>query len=121
MANIDSIIGILESGIRSEVLRQKAIAGNVANMQTPGYRSIDVKFADLLNDAIEKGDDRMLANLSGEVVLANKTEVKPNGNDVSLEAEVGKMIENTVRHAAYTRILKKKYTQMELAINVKGI
>jgi len=38
---------------------------------------------------------------------------------VSLEAEVGKMVKNTLRHTAYVRLLSKKYRQIELAMDVK--
>ncbi len=44
--------------------------------------------------------------------------MKSNGNDVSLEAEVGRMVKNSLRHTAYIRLLRKKYSQIELAISV---
>jgi flagellar basal body rod protein FlgB len=45
--------------------------------------------------------------------------VKSNGNDVSLETEVGQMVKNTLRHKTYVRLLNKKYHQIELAMDVK--
>ena len=45
-----------------------------------------------------------------------KTPVKPNGNDVSLENEVGQMVENSLRYKLYVKLLNKKYQQMESAI-----
>jgi flagellar basal body rod protein FlgB len=34
-----------------------------------------------------------------------------------MELEVGQMIKNSLRHKAYIRLLSKKYSQIELAIN----
>jgi len=47
------IVELLESGIKAETLRQKAISNNVANLQTPGYRRLGVKFEQTLAKAIE--------------------------------------------------------------------
>jgi len=48
------------------------------------------------------------------------TPLKSNGNDVNLEAEIGEMLKNSLRHAAYTRLLRRKFAQMETAIGVQG-
>jgi flagellar basal-body rod protein FlgB len=48
MSKTSGIVAFLEAGIRAENLRQKAIANNVANLHTPGYRRIAVKFEELL-------------------------------------------------------------------------
>ncbi len=44
MSKTNNIVDILEAGIRAESLRQKAIANNVANLQTPEYRRVDDKY-----------------------------------------------------------------------------
>jgi flagellar basal-body rod protein FlgB len=114
-----NITNQLEAGLRAEGLREKATASNVANLQTPGYRALDVRFEELLAKALTSGEGADIDDLEGEVFVANATPVKPNGNDVSLEAEVGKMVKNTLRHTAYVRLLGKKYRQIELAMDVK--
>ena len=43
--------------------------------------------------------------------------MKANGNDVNLETEVGKMVENTLKQTAYVRLLNKKFQQYQLAID----
>lgn len=48
-----------------------------------------------------------------------QTPVNSNGNDVSLENEVGQMVKNTLRYKAYIRLLNKKYKQIELAMDIK--
>ena len=53
MSKTNNIVDFLDAGIRAESLRQKAIAGNIANLETPGYRRIDVKFDELLARALD--------------------------------------------------------------------
>ncbi len=119
MSKISSIMDFLEAGIRAESLRQKAIANNIANLETPGYRRIDVEFKELLAKALDSSGEAELSQIEPKVYQPNTTPVNSNGNDVNLETEVGEMVKNTLRHKAYVRLLNKKYNQMELAINIK--
>ncbi len=119
MSKANNIVDIIAAGIRAESLRQKTIANNVANLRTPEYRRIDVKFRELLSKALSSSGDVDLKEIEAQIYQPKKTEVKSNGNDVSLEFEVGQMVKNTLRHKAYIRLLQKKYQQIELAISVK--
>ncbi|MCX5634425.1 MAG: flagellar basal body rod protein FlgB [Planctomycetota bacterium] len=119
MSKTNEIIGMLESGIRAENLRQKVISNNVANLETPGYRRQAVKFEELLSKAMESPGKTGLDEIEAEVYQPNETPVKSNGNDVSWEGEVGEMVKNSLRHKAYVRILNKKYQQMQAAMDIK--
>ncbi len=110
------ITELLQAGAHSELLRQQAIAANVANLETPGYRRVDVRFAQLLEKALASDNPEDIEQLEPEFFNPMETPVKPNGNDVSLENEVGQMVENSLRHKLYVKLLNKKYQQMESAI-----
>jgi len=117
MSKTSNIIDFLEAGIRVESLRQKAIASNIANLETPGYRRIGVKFEELLAKALDSSGSADLSEIEAQIYQLNTTPVKSNGNDANLEVEVGEMVKNTLRHKVYIRALSKKYRQMELAIS----
>ncbi len=119
MSKTSSILDYLEAGIKAEGLRQKAIANNIANLETPGYRRIDVRFEELLAKALDSPGSVELSEVEAEIYQPKETLVKANGNDVNLEVEVGEMVKNTLRHKAYIRALNKKYKQIELAIRTK--
>lgn len=117
MSKTESIVDLIDAGIKAESLRQKAIANNIANLETPGYRRIDVKFEELLAKCLSSSEEFDLSEIEAQIYRPKQTPVKSNGNDVNWEAEVGQMIKNTLRHKAYIRLLSKKYSQIELAIN----
>ncbi len=119
MSKINSTFDLLEAGIKAEGLRQKTIASNVANLETPGYRRFDVKFKELLAQAMDSKGNVDLSKVEAEVFQPQNTSVQSNGNDVSLEVEIGDMVKNTLRHKTYIRLLQKKYQQMELAMSVR--
>lgn len=107
---------LLEAGITAEGARQKAIANNIANMNSPGYRRVDIRFEDILNKMLNSGGDIKKSELEPEYYQPKTTAIKSNGNDVSLDVEVGEMVKNSLRHKLYMSLLKKKYQQMSLAI-----
>ena len=115
------IVDLLESGHKSRDAEQQAISNNVANLQTPGYRRLGVKFEQLLAKAIESGDARKidLDEIKAELYQPKNTAVNSNGNDVNLEAEVGDMVKNSIRYKAFIKLLSKKYAQIDEAINIR--
>ena len=119
MSKADSIVDIIDAGIKAENLRQQAIANNIANLETPGYRRIDVKFERLLAKCLTSSEEFDLDEVEAQLFQPKQTPVKSNGNDVNLEDEVGRMIKNTLRHKAYIRLLSKKYKQIDQAINLR--
>ncbi|MHC4109925.1 MAG: flagellar basal body rod protein FlgB [Planctomycetota bacterium] len=119
MSKTSGVVDFLEAGIRAESLRQKAIANNIANLETPGYRRIDVKFDELLAKALDSTGAVDLSEVKPQIHQPLQTSVNSNDNDVSLESEVGQMVKNTLRYKAYIRLLNKKYNQMQLAMDVK--
>ncbi len=118
MSKTDSIIALIEAGIKAEGLRQKTIAHNVANLETPGYRRLDVKFEEILAKSLESSGSVDLNEIEPQTYQPKKTPVKSNGNDVTLENEVGAMIKNSLRYKTYIQLLKKRYQQIESAMNV---
>lgn len=119
MSRTENIFDFLDAGIRAETLRQKSIANNIANIETPNYRRLDVKFEEILAKSLDEDGSVDLCDLEPVLYSPKNTPVKENGNDVSMESEVGKLIENSLRYKAYIRVLNKKYQQIASAIDVK--
>ena len=112
------VVNLLEAGIRAEELRQKAIASNIANAETPGYRRVDVRFEQNLAKALKAGGELDVDKAQPELFHPEGTFTKGNGNNVTMEAEIGDLIKNSLRYSTYVRLLRKKFAQMETAINV---
>jgi flagellar basal-body rod protein FlgB len=116
MAEPIDIVGLLETGIKAEGLRQQTIASNIANLETPGYRRLDINFEDALSKALKSSDGFDPEDVEMEIIQPGDTLVKSNGNVVNLEVELGAMVKNSLRHTTYVRLLNKKFAQMGMAI-----
>jgi flagellar basal-body rod protein FlgB len=104
------------------VLRQQAIANNIANLETPGYKRVDLapSFETELQQAIGSGDPQQLAALTPS--LAVDTSAVPSsldGNTVHLENELMQMNQNSVAHSLETQLVSGMLSRMQMAITGK--
>jgi len=119
MPETNNIVDLINAGIRAEDLRQKAIARNFANFETPGYRRVDVSFKELLKACSSSSNGGDINKAGPEFYEPRETPVNANGNDLSLETEVGNLVKNSLKHKTYIRLLQKKYAQIEMAIGAR--
>lgn len=119
MAKSIGIKDLLEASLRATSLRGRAIANNIANVDTPGYERSAVRFESMLSKAISSGDLNPSAGIVPELFSPSDTPVGPNGNNVDIEMEMGEMIKNGASRKIYLRVLKKLYQQMSQAIGAE--
>jgi flagellar basal-body rod protein FlgB len=104
-------------------LRQQAIASNIANLETPGYKRVDLapSFEKQLESAVAAGDPQQIASL--QPALATDTTSAPgsrDGNTVHLETELMAMNQNAMTHALETQLVSNMLQRMRMAITGKS-
>jgi flagellar basal-body rod protein FlgB len=95
-------------------LRQKVLTANVANIDTPGYRTRDVDFADAMKRADtnrETGAERSLVREVGGLME------RPDGNNVSLDRESLALAENQLKFRLGAQLLRSEFRKLSAAIN----
>ncbi|MDR3459508.1 MAG: flagellar basal body rod protein FlgB [Verrucomicrobiae bacterium] len=100
-------------------LRQEAISNNLNNLETPGYKRVDLapNFEQELARAASANDAGEISSL--KPTLAVDTSSIPSskdGNTVHLEAELMKMNQNAMTHALETQLISGALAKMRLAI-----
>ena len=100
-------------------VRQDAIASNLANLETPGYKRVDLAptFEAQLQQAIGGGDTGKLKSLQPQ--LAPDTNARGNrmdGNTVQLETELMHQNQNFVAHSLETQLITGTLLKLRLAI-----
>jgi flagellar basal-body rod protein FlgB len=130
-----SSIPLLTKSLDAGMLRAKAIANNVANVNTPGYHRIEVTFEDQLRKALDKSklqgartDEKHLElgklNISGINPKVKKPvdPTLPSGvNNVDIDAEMAKLAENQLLYNFSAKFLKGKFSKLNAAIQAKSI
>jgi flagellar basal-body rod protein FlgB len=116
MARGPSVVDYLEAGLKAANLRGKVTSNNIANMETPGFRRSDVRFEQLLAKAMSGGKEADLAAVAPQIVQPQTADLNEQGNDVSLDVEMGELIKNGLQSRVYLRTLAKIYSQIDMAI-----
>ena len=103
------------------MLRNDAIASNIANAETPGYKRLDVSndFATQLRARVESGGSA--SDISSlQPTLAKDTHarsVRPDGNNVETDGELLAMNKNTVEYDYLTEVVSNNLKQLKMAIS----
>ena len=101
-------------------LRQDAIATNVANAETPGFRRLDIApdFATQLRSRMESGDFAQSAGTLVPHLAEDQTarSIRPDGNTVEIEHELLAMNRNAVEHQFLSDIVSSNLKQLKMAI-----
>jgi len=104
-------------------LRAQAIANNLANLETPGYKRVDLApgFQSALEKAVASGNSSEIASLKPTLAV-DPTAVSNSldGNTVHLENELMQMNQNGVAHTLETQLVSGMFQKMEMAITGKG-
>lgn len=100
-------------------MRMEAVRSNLANLETPGYRRIDVaeSFETELQQAVASRDLGKLQSMRPQVeedglAIASR----PDGNTVELEDEMTRMFRTATEHALETQLVSGQLLKMRLAI-----
>ncbi|MDB6093973.1 MAG: flagellar basal-body rod protein FlgB [Verrucomicrobia bacterium] len=106
-------------------LRQEAIASNVANAETPGYRRLDVApdFAQQLKASVANGDlASRSANLKPQLAEdASARSMRPDGNTVEIEHELLAMNRNAVEYDYLSEVVSNNLKQLKVAISGRSM
>jgi flagellar basal-body rod protein FlgB len=97
--------------------RNRVLAENVANAETPGYRARDLEFSAALASAFGEASESPAAPPpTPEVVVDTKAAVKMDGNSVDVDTQMAKMSENALKMVALSQIIARKYAGLRSAI-----
>ncbi len=100
-ANIERYMDLLGA-------RQKLVAGNIANADTPGFKTKDIDFqAELVSQ---------MGHSSPSVIEVPGLKTKNDGNNVSVDREARMLAENALRFNVASNLARAQLSLMRSAI-----
>ena len=112
MGVFDSVSMVaLHSALDGLAERQRAIADNVANLQTPGYQAKRVLFEDALTQAVANGSGTATAT-----VARSLEPTREDGNNVNLDTETLSNVDTNLRYELATQAVSAEFSQIRAAM-----
>jgi flagellar basal-body rod protein FlgB len=104
---MDPLAGQLEHYMDLLSTRQKLVASNIANADTPGYQTRDIDFQSEFENAISG---------SPNILEVAGLPMKNDGNNVSLDRESRMLAENALRFNVASSLLHSQIASLRAAI-----
>lgn len=125
------LFSMLKTRMRWLETRQRLLAENVANAETPGYRGRDLKPQDFSRQLQAATSVQIVSTNTGHLAGASQTdpnfqtdrsqafEVTPRGNSVSLEEEMMRIAQNQIDHQTAATLYSRSLGLIKTAIGKK--
>ncbi len=101
----------LGSALDGLSLRQRTIANNIANINTPNYHAKRVQFEDALAASVSAGDGQAAAT-----VTTSQEPTQLNGNNVNLDTETLSNVDTVLRYQFASRAIGEQFTALRTAM-----
>ena len=129
--NIFRPVDTIQRGLSAAWTRNAVIRNNIANVETPGFKSSEVEFETLMARAIEGGGfvgtkthpmhiDIGTGNISTIKPQINEnrgTSMRMDGNNVDIESENVKLAQNSLYYNTLVEKLNSEIRRLRMAIS----
>ena len=102
----------IQASLDGLAARQRVIAKNLANSETPGYVAETVSFEDNLAAAVDAGDPTQAVAAAG----VSSDPLNINGNNVSVDGETLNLIDTGLRYQLATESINNKFRLLHSSI-----
>ncbi len=106
--------------------RNQALAANIANAETPQYRAVDVTFGKELERAFGNSSESVMQtnsqhldvsqNQSSRFVPDYSGQTKPDGNNVDIDLQMGRLTQNSGDFMNAARLIRRQIGLIKTAI-----
>jgi flagellar basal-body rod protein FlgB len=105
---LDRLAGNLERYMDLVSMRQKLVASNIANADTPGYKTQDVDFQSEFRTVLNGG--------TAHVTTVDGLTARNDGNNVDLDREARLLAENALRFNVASNLMRSEIRLVKEAI-----
>ena len=124
-------IPVLQEVVNFTQARHNVLAGNIANLNVPGYKTRDLSVADFqsrLQQAIEQRDQPSVQYSPGEtnyqpaeplaeVAKNSKTVMRHDANNVGIEQQSAEVMKNQLEHNMALALMVQQFQELAIAIS----
>jgi flagellar basal-body rod protein FlgB len=117
MSEIFYQIDLLGSALNASEKSHRVVSQNIANVNTPGYKTKQLDFETLMEQLAQGGEEQSSAEVELPVDEVEGLAERLDGNNVNLEKEVAKLKQNALAFQTYSQLLSSRVSTMRRAIS----
>lgn len=127
MAIFGNTIRTLEASLDYASAKNRAIANNISNVDTPNFKAKDVVFKDVLNKTvhsieIQRTNEKHISNknhanqLPYQIITHKNTQYSHNGNNVDIDKEMTELAKNQIYYNSLIDRINGKFNSLKTVI-----
>lgn len=120
-------IGTLEKSLDFASAKNRTIASNIANIDTPNYKAKNITFKNALSDEMNKMPDtyrthpkhynfNQTINQKGHEITKNNNTYNHNENDVDVDLEMSKLAKNQIYYQSLIDRLNGEFGNLQTVV-----
>jgi len=117
MSGIDFNLQVLSKAMTMRLQRHGAIAGNIANADTPGYRPTQVGFEEALQRASSSRSLNQLDRVQSKAEIADDGVPRLDGNSVNLDKQMASLSQNAILYNATAEFVARKFRMIKTVLS----
>jgi flagellar basal-body rod protein FlgB len=106
------LLQVLQGYLQVTADRQQLVTSNMANVDTPGYRTKDVNFQTAMQQVMDQGEMK-LQPASTDV---DNLPERPDGNNVNIDRESMMMSQTQLQYQMGVQLIKEQFHELLTAI-----
>ena len=129
--NLFESVDLLQKGLQASWVRNSVIRNNIANVETPGFKSSEVVFESLIAQSLAGSDfqgrktrDKHIDigaagdihNVSPRITETYNTSMRMDENNVDIEAENANLAQNSIQYNTLLLKLNSELNRIKLAV-----
>jgi len=124
-------IFLLERSLNIRSLQHRVLSSNIANMDTPNYKAVELAVAEEINRNQDSASSvQLVQTQAGHLPLKHSSadhvklkiakppefSLRGDGNTVDLDRTMGKLAENTLLYKTAAQLISQKFSGLKSAI-----
>ncbi|MHB1313916.1 MAG: flagellar basal body rod protein FlgB [Christensenellales bacterium] len=123
-------INFLEKGLDAAWMRNQVISNNIANVDTPNFKSSKVEFESIMKSALETEGfaakckrskhislHSQVDDVSPVIIKNSNTTMRTDGNNVDIDYENTELAKNTIYYEILIEKVSSEFSRLKMAIN----
>lgn len=121
-------VDLLGKGLDATWLRNQVITDNIANVDTPGFKTSHVEFEDIFAQSLSSSNLGMKLTRSNHIDADRTGDIKPmvvrddnisyrmDENNVDIEAQMAALAQNSLHYNTLIQKLNAEFAQLNMAV-----
>lgn len=120
----------IEKGLDAAWTRNQIISNNIANVDTPNFKSSKIEFESVFKSALENQDftakqtrdkhiifSNDIDSVTPNIIQNNSTIMRMDGNNVDIDYENAELAKNQIYYNTLIEKMNSEFSRLKMAIN----